>query len=107
MTAATEEIGGSITLSAHLPIKEDQQESPAKGTILMGKSQSAHSCPLPINEETDLFGADERAMGKNGQNETCPLESPILQVKSGNGQVGNGDDTKGETELGSYEYLND
>jgi len=101
----TEEIGGSITLSAHLPIKENQQESPAEGTILMGKSQSAHSCPLPIKEQIDLFGADARAMGKNGQNETCPLESPVLQVKSGNGQMGNGDDTKGETELGSYDYL--
>ena len=42
----TEEIGGSIALSAHLPIKENLQEIPAKGAILMGKSQSAHSCPL-------------------------------------------------------------
>jgi hypothetical protein len=103
----TEEIGGSITLSAHLPIKENQQKSPANGHTLMGKSQSARSCPLPINEQIDLFGADERAIGKNGQNETCPLESPVLQVKSGNGQMGHGDDTKGETELGSYDYLND
>ena len=102
----TEEIEGSITLSAHLPIEEISQETPAEGTILMGKIQSAHSCPLPVDEQTGLFEDEEWAMGRNGQNEPCPLESPGLQVKSGNGQRGNGDDTKkGETELGSYEYL--
>src|SRR5918993_3769959 len=47
MTGA-EEIGGSITLSARLPIEENLQEAPANGRTLMGKSQSTRSCPLPI-----------------------------------------------------------
>ena len=105
--AGTEESGGTIILSAHLPIDENHRESPANKDILMGKSQSAHSCPLPVNEQSELFDADERAMGKKGQNETCPLESQILQDNRENGQTGNDYDIKGETQLGSYKYLND
>ena len=105
MTGA-EEIGGSITLSARLPIEEDSQEVPANEPTLMGKCQSAHSCPLPISEQRELPDEDEeRAKGKMGRNETRPLKSGDLQVKSEKRQTGNGYDKKGKTKLGSYEYL--
>ena len=106
MTGA-EETGGSITLSARLPIQKNPQEVPANEPALMGKSQSARSCPLPIKEQQQLSDEDEeRAKGKRGQNENRPLKSDDLQVKSEKGQTGNGYDKKGKTQLGSYEYLN-
>jgi len=76
----------------------------------MGKSQSAHSCPLPtnvpVNEPRELSDEDEeRAKGNKGPNETRPLKNDDLQVKSEKGQTGNGYDKKGKTQLGSYEYL--
>src|SRR5215211_1389225 len=105
MTGA-EETGGSITLSARLPIEENHQEAPANEPTLMGKSQSARSCPLPVSEQQELSDEDEeRAKGKKGQDETRPLKSGDLQVKSEKGQTGNGYDKKGKTHLGSYEYL--
>jgi len=105
MTGA-EETGGSITLSARLPIEENHQEAPANEPTLMGKSQSARSCPLPVSEQRELSDEDEeRAKGKMGRNETRPLKSDDLQVKSEKGLTGNGYDKKGKTQLGSYEYL--
>ena len=105
MTGA-EEIGGSITLSARLPIEENPKEAPANEPTLMGNSQSARSCPLPVSEQQQLTDEDEeRAKGKIGQNETRPLKSDDLQVKYEKRQTGNGYDKKGKTKLGSYEYL--
>ena len=113
MTVA-EETGGSITLSARLPIEENPKEVPANQHTLMGKSQTARSCPLPtnvptnvpVNEQGELSDEDEeRAKGNKGQNETRPLKNDDLQVKSEKGQTGNGYDKKGKTQLGSYEYL--
>jgi hypothetical protein len=100
MTGA-EEMGGSITLSAHLRIEENPDESPAKDAILMRKSESAHSGALRISEEDE----EESAMRKNAQNETCALEKDDLQEKQENAQMRNGSDPKrGETQLGPYEH---
>jgi hypothetical protein len=74
----------------------------------MGKSQSAHSYPLPIKDQTELFEDEERAIGKKGQNGSCPLESEVLQVKPKNRQTGNGNEIRrGVTELGSYTYVDE
>jgi len=103
MTGA-EEIGGTINLNAHLRIEENHHEIPAKGHNLMCKSQSAHSCALPITELFEISDADESATRKNAQNGSCAVKTGDLQDNQENAQMRNGATKKGETQLGSYEY---
>jgi hypothetical protein len=95
------------TPSAHSPIRPKSGESGVGKTKGMGNSDSAHSRPLPIQED-----ADEDGMG-NGHKRakgSLPIQDALPMPKNtdfeGNGQMGKGRirEDKNEGEQLDYEY---
>jgi len=97
----------TTTPSAHSPIRPKSGESGVGKTNGMGNSDSAHSRPLPIQEDADEDGTGNGHKRAKG---SLPIQDALPMPKStdleGNGQMGKGRirEDKNEGEQLDYEY---